>query len=33
MGSHHWLMLFVVLVAGIALQKYLNVWGKVGLPG
>lgn len=33
MQSHHYLVLFIVLVAGVALQKYFDVWSKVGLPG
>lgn len=33
MQSHHWLVMLVVLCAGIALQKYFGVWSKVGLPG
>ena len=33
MASHHWLMLFIILVVGVAIQKYFNVWGMVGLPG
>lgn len=33
MQSHHYLVLFVAIAAGIALQKYFGVWSKVGLPG
>lgn len=30
----HWFTLatFVLIVAGIAIQHYTNVWGKLGLP-
>lgn len=33
MQSHHYLMLLIVLIAGVALQKFFNPWGMVGLPG
>lgn len=33
MLSHHYLMLLIAVIAGIALQKYLGVWQRVGLPG
>lgn len=33
MSSHHWLMLALAVIAGIALQKYFSVWSRVGLPG
>lgn len=32
MQAHHWLTLAIAVIAGIALQKYLGVWQKVGLP-
>lgn len=32
MNGYHWLSLVVILLVGVALQRYLNIWGKVGLP-
>lgn len=33
MGSHHWVMLGLVLVAGYALGRFFPTWGNmVGLP-
>ena len=33
MQTHHWLMLLVIFIAGVAVQKYFSVWSMVGLPG
>lgn len=32
MNGYHWLSLAIILFVGVALQRYLNLWGKVGLP-
>ena len=32
MGSHHWLMIVIAVLIGVALQRYTSVWSKVGLP-
>jgi len=31
MNGYHWITLLIAVVAGIALQKYFNVTGKIGL--
>lgn len=34
MGMRHWFALstLVLIIAGIAIQRYTGVWSKVGLP-